>query len=389
MATIVDFLDGPLWLPYVEPAFLLHNESIKGLPVPALHLEDEAEYERLAWRWEELGLLRLHEIPYTEGAFVRVFNCHKSATCDRQIGDRRFANHSERHLGGPSRHLPQGPLLTALRVTPGGGLRGSVTDRRDFYHQCEVTPERAASNLIPFSFPAECFRDTKAFEEFCERRRVASVRDREIAGDRLGMEQKDQKVATDLLVFPAFGALYQGDHLGVEFALGGHEGLLCREGLLTPHERLQGRALLPWSDTWQALIIDDFFVVSHQRWDCPKEETRAYSLLQQSRVAYSKHKLAGSEEKDVIAEDLFKAGGAGVDSRAEALQRSLALVGAPLAKRIGLSVLSLRIASLPAVTTTLASRLAGGWVSVLLYRRCFASVVDQLFSFEDRGCHES
>lgn len=278
-----DFLDGPLWLPYVEPAFLLHNESIKGLPVPALHLEDEAEYERLAWRWEELGLLRLHEIPYTEGAFVRVFNCHKSATCDRQIGDRRFANHSERHLGGPSRHLPQGPLLTALRVTPGGGLRGSVTDRRDFYHQCEVTPERAASNLIPFSFPAECFRDTKAFEEFCERRRVASVRDREIAGDRLGMEQKDQKVATDLLVFPAFGALYQGDHLGVEFALGGHEGLLCREGLLTPHERLQGRALLPWSDTWQALIIDDFFVVSHQRWDCPKEETRAYSLLQQSR----------------------------------------------------------------------------------------------------------
>ncbi len=82
----------------------------------------------------------------------------------------------------------------------------------------------------------------------------------------------------------------------------------------------------------------------------------------------------------MIAEDLFKAGGAEVDSRAEALQRSLALVGAPLAKRIGLSVLSLRIASLPAVTTTLASRLAGGWVSVLLYRRCFASVVDQLFS---------
>lgn len=379
MWPLQDFLDGPLWLPYVEPAFLLHHESINGLPVPALHLEDQQEYERLAWRWEELGLLRLHEAPYTEGAYVRVFNCHKTALCDRQIGDRRFGNHSERHLGGPSRHLPQTPLLTALHVAPGGGLRGSVTDRRDFYHQCRVTSERAASNLVPFSFPVECFRNTSALEELAERRRGEKVRDRDVAGDKLGMEIAVPKDLEGLAAYPAFGALYQGDHLGVEFALGGHEGLLCREGLLLPHQRLQGRALLPWSSTWQALIIDDFFVVSHQDCRCPKEDSEAFGLLQKARAAYKKHELEGSEEKDVVAEDLFKAGGAEVDSREDAFHRGLALVSAPLAKRIGLSTLSLRIARLPALTTTLASRLTGSWVSVLLYRRCFAAVVDELF----------
>ena len=43
-------------------------------------------------------------------------------------------------------------------------LRGSVTDRRDFYHQPHVTPERARSNMLPFSYPVACFEDTHAYE---------------------------------------------------------------------------------------------------------------------------------------------------------------------------------------------------------------------------------
>lgn len=38
-----------------------------------------------------------------------------------------------------------------------------------------------------------------------------------------GRKKKSEPLAEE--VFPAFAALFQGDHLGVEFALGGHEGL--------------------------------------------------------------------------------------------------------------------------------------------------------------------
>ena len=55
-------------------------------------------------------------------------------------------------------------------------------------------------------------------------------------------------------------------------------------------------------------------------------------------------------------------------------------VGAPRAKRLALAALSLRAARLPGLSPQLASRLAGNWLSVLLYRRCLSSVVDGLFA---------
>lgn len=54
-------------------------------------------------------------------------------------------------------------------------------------------------------------------------------------------------------------------------------------------------------------------------------------------------------------------------------------VGSPFAKHMALSVVSLRAACLPALNGKLASRLAGNWVSILQYRKCFSSVIDDLF----------
>ena len=89
----------------------------------------------------------------------------------------------------------------------------------------------------------------------------------------------------------------------------------------------------------------------------------------------------GSSEKDVHAESVFKAAGAEVVSDARSVRSGFVTVGAPIAKHLALSVMSLRAARLPGLTPTLAARLAGNWISVLLYRRCLASVVDCLFAF--------
>ena len=326
-----------------------------------------------------MGLLRLHREPHRPGSYVRIFNAFKSAEVDRMIGDRRKVNYMERHLAGSSRFLPAGPMLTGLHLSPGQCLRGSVTDRRDFYHQCAATWERSASQLLPFSFPTSWFDGMDAYEDFKAREQQVSSTRREVVGDRLGFEKAAKKKAEPERLFPAFSALYQGDHLGVEFALGAHEGLLESEGLLQKDERIVGRSSLPWGPVWRGLIIDDFFTITAESEEIPTERTEAFRILDCARRAYEKHKLPGSPEKDVVASRLFKVAGAEIDSRKEVTRRRMTLVGAPLAKRIGLATLSLRIAAMPGITPALAARLSGGWVSVLLYRRCFSSIVEDLF----------
>ena len=126
-------------------------------------------------------------------------------------------------------------------------------------------------------------------------------------------------------------------------------------------------------------MIDDFFAIGAEHVREVPSNSFAFKALARARVAYEKHKLEGSPEKDVIAEVKFKAIGAEVDSGDAAFNRGLALVGSPRIKRLALSALTLKAARFPGITTKLASRLAGNWVSVLMYRRCVSSLIDSFF----------
>ena len=379
-----EYLDSPLWLPYVEPRFLLHGQKVDESFWPALSLEKPGRYLDLAKRWDHLGLLRLYSEPICEGHFTRVFNAYKDQLCDRQIGDRRIPNSREREVEGPSAWLPPGFLLTSLQTMKWKeSLRCSMTDRRDFYHQAMVSSSRARSNMVPFSFPADEFSGSAALRIWKEELEKASSLDRLQVGDGFG------KLTPELWdggrLFPCFAALFQGDHLGVEFALEAHQGLLTEWGLLSASTRLQNKKTLPFGRVWESLIIDDYFCISTQDRHHPPEETAAFEKLEVARRAYEKSQLPGSVEKDIVAADLFKAAGAEVDSRKEAIELGVVPVAAPLSKRCGLATLSLRLASLPALTTSLASKLAGSWVSVLMFRRCLSSVVDELFALGVQG----
>lgn len=65
-------------------------------------------------------------------------------------------------------------------------------------------------------------------------------------------------------------------------------------------QRLEGHSILPIGFLWQALIIDDFFVVSAQHEKIEKEDSEAFKLLEKARCAYERHRLPGSPGKDVI-----------------------------------------------------------------------------------------
>ena len=373
------FLDDALWLPFVEPRFLAHGEVFDENNIPNFQAESEEENLALVRLWDARGLARCFSSPLWPGQFSRVFNAHKSECVDRQIGDRRLPNMKERHLDGPSKNLPPGPMLCNLWVPRFSHcLRGSITDRRDFYHQAAVTTSRARSNCLPFAFKKEHLHGLQALVDFEGLSGAKKTRDREVIGDELGPPCDDGLSLADEL-YVGFGSLFQGDHLGVEFALSSHERLLRDEGLLPADHRILGHYPVPDSTFWQALIIDDFFCISSQPTSSQKADSYAFKALVQAREAYDKHQLEGSTEKDVVSETKFKAAGAEVDSSKTCSDLGLVLVSAPLAKRIGLSTLSLRAARLRVITSKLASRLSGNWVSTLLYRRCLASLVSQFF----------
>ena len=373
-----DHLHGPFWPPFVEPRFLLHGDECDPAEIPRFDREDRAENLRLAKLWDAHGLLRMFRGPLVDGHFSRVFNCHKNRECDRQIGDRRLPDGRENHINGPSKFLPPGHLLCNLRVCPYlERLRCSVTDRRDFYHQCGVSEYRARSNMLPFQFSEDEVSGFNAASFIHEAGQKRKSKDRHLVGDGFG-EQTGPVISDGW--YAAFGAVFQGDHLGVEFALEAHEDVLRNGGLLCDDCRLRGHHPLPLSGSWEALIIDDYFFINREPIETKPLISASFGALAQARAIYEKHGILGSDEKDIVAADSFKAAGAEVISNDFAIKKGLTLVGSPIGKRIALSSLSLRACRLPCVSSKLVARMAGNWVSSLLFRRPLSSIVEGFFA---------
>lgn len=373
------FLEDELWLPFQEPKILQHIFPIDRSLGPNLKKEKRSENLKLAKKWGDLGLLALVRNPPHQDAFCRIFNAFKNEDCDRQIGDRRLANATERHLPGPSKNLPIGFMMTGIYVARGCIVRGSITDRKDFYHQAKVTRERAATNVLPFEFCERDFLGSDALEEL---RTVESLRGgRESRGDRLGFCPRSVLAPRDEGVYPAFKSLLQGDHLGVEFALSAHATILKEAGLLADGSRILGNHPFPLGPVYEGLVIDDYYVLSCERSSVCLEESPSVAAFDRAIQHYAKLEVLGSPEKDIRGSVHFKVAGAEINSSEAARSKGLVTVSAPVQKRVSLALLSLRVASLPVISSALASRLAGNWTSVLLYRRCLTCILSHLYKF--------
>ena len=261
---IADHLHDELWLPYVEPSILRHGLDVSDAPGPNFSLHSKEENFKLAKLWSAQGLLCLKVGGPFQGLHSRVFNNFKTTKADRQIGDRRLMNAAEMSIRGPSQYLPGGYMMTSLHCPPGMLLKGICTDRKDFYHQAMSTRERSETNCLPFSYPASRFEGELALEDLKEAATRFDGR-REVIGDGYGRPKKKALLISESTeVFPCFASLFQGDHLGVEFALSGHASMLEDVGLLSPQSRVLGRHPFPPGPLWEGLVIDDYFAITAQ-----------------------------------------------------------------------------------------------------------------------------
>ena len=371
-------LSPDLYLPYVEPEVL----RCRGPPAPSpvFSGEGRGELVRLCKVWDSSGLLGLTPGPLPSRLLARVFGAYKGPSQQRQIGDRRGINALECRLFGPSSFMPTGPLLCRVHVPPGCCLCGSVTDRRDFYTQAGVSLERSLTNACGPAVPLALLKDTSAAKALLDRG-THDVVDPGLYEGIVGFRRPPLLVNEKQLVHPTFKALFQGDAGGVEYATSAHEGLLQAWGCLLGPGRLEGRSRVSGEGPWQGLIIDDFFSLSVEGPDFqPGAPSLSSAQIDRAKEGYSAEGVLGSDNKEVRSQRLLCVAGAQLDSTEATVADGATLCGYPVQKRLALAAASVRAAQCPVLSEELASSLAGCWVSCLLYRRCFMSVLDGLFA---------
>ena len=65
-------------------------------------------------------------------------------------------------------------------------------------------------------------------------------------------------------VYAGFKSFFQGDHLGVEYALASHSQMLTEAGLLQPRRCILRHHAFPRGPVWEGVVIDDFYTISRE-----------------------------------------------------------------------------------------------------------------------------
>ena len=190
----------------------------------------------------------------------------------------------------------------------------------------------------------------------------------------------------------SFGALYQGDHLGVEFATESHAALIASRGLLPEASRLQGGNFIQSDEIASGLIIDDFFVISREKLthQSTLPNSKAVSALLEAKQLYLSEGMLGSDDKDVLGDVHFKVAGGEIISTHASVARGVVVAGAPYEKRLALGLISSFVAATGFTSDALHACLVGSWISVLMMRRQAMAFVNELFQVipSDELCTE-
>ena len=383
------YLSDELWMPYVEPQVLELETPVFERGIPNLEAEKSSAVFGLFQKWDENNLLELHSakvVPAGCEGKVKIFNAYKSATQDRQIGDRRWRNAFEGRIRGPSKSLPSGAQICRLILRKDHGVRICVTDRSDFYHQMACSFERSRSNLVWPPMDLGQFKGFAAYDRFVQRAATASRKvDRTVFGDEFAEPFFFDKDTSDSCqVFGSFRSVLQGDQLGVEFGISAHVGLLMAEGVLHEEHMLRADRLPKPSGLFQGLVIDDFFNIaevpsSSLRGPPRSQDNKGLKAFAQAKRIYESEGLKGSDPKDIVDQPRATVVGAHVDSSPSMTKQGHVGVAAPPEKRLALTWIALQSAKLAYTTGDLHASLVGGLVSAFCFRRPAMAVLDKVF----------
>ena len=181
---VEEFLPDDLAMAFREPKTIATG---RPSPIKPCLRDSPERIAELALKWDNHSLLFIHSDPVPEDGLVRIFNARKSAVQDRQIGDKRGQNGLEAKVIGPSADLPSGVDVGDLCVNPAKQyVAVSISDRRDFYHQLQISPEKAKGNTLGPPVPISSVEGTQALALWVSRQKSNKRYRRLLHGDKLG-----------------------------------------------------------------------------------------------------------------------------------------------------------------------------------------------------------
>ena len=269
-----DFLGPYLWMPYVEPRVLRPGpERVPRHRYPKWSGSRAALLEVFG-RWGRAARLGFRRAAGVKPADVsQLAAVPKTAEEDRQILDERGPNGLEDKLEGPSSHLPDGSKYAELHLGPHEHLVIGTKDRRHYYHQFVVSPERAWRTPVGRPFKG------------WELKRLPG-------GDLL---------EDDVDYYGCYAGLGMGDHGAVEWGLEAHERLLEDCGAVRPGEWLRGHELTPGGTATAAVVIDDLAVTCKVPKAAHKGTVRRdLEIFATAEKGYRAGNCEGTPEKDMI-----------------------------------------------------------------------------------------
>ena len=252
-----------------------------------------------------------------------------------------------------------------------GCLRGCVDDLRNFYHEFEVTVERALSTPVGPSWNARAFSGTGALE-------------------RLKRQCPDQNIGPNTQVFPLLRRIVDGAPLGASYspscARGVVEGLLRAFDALRREEHLEPGRPLPAAplgrytgvcvaDTLSLQVFDHPVKVGISHENCePARDLEASSLAES---AYSHGGLEAHPKKAVQRGARFQAWGAEFDG-------NRATVGINRTKLAALCPCTCRIACKGVISVRVLQKLLGLWAFAMQFRRPLFSLLHVAYHVSHR-----
>ena len=93
---------------------------------------------------------------------------------------------------------------------------------------------------------------------------------------------------------------------------------------------MRGYCIFPRVSIYSGFIIDDLFLIGREPVGRSNLNSEAAKALTKAREVYRREGLLGSDDKDVIAADRFKAAGAEIISDRQAVSLGYVTVGSPV-----------------------------------------------------------
>ena len=344
------FLPQPFRDAYLYPDSLVEG-NFNVQPCAPL-TSSQSELWHLLWKWDAVGRLTLtldEDVP--EGQSCNLFCVPKADDEIRQIIDRRPRNSIERPPPKDTPKMGHASSLVNLLVPPLGCIRGSLDDLRNFYHEFEVSRERALSTVVGPVWHARDFHGSQALADLRRRR-------------------PDLRISHSTKLRSCFGGLSMGDHWAPAIAQVSHEEVLRSQGAIRSEEHLQLGHPLPRAplNHYAGVCIDD--KLSLQVFDSVVPEGvsedapagRDLEACAQADAAYHRVGLQTHPKKKVRRAKVFKVWGAHVDG-------DRAMVGMDRSKLAALCVVSARLAAKGVCTERLLQKIMGLWAFACQFRR--------------------